>query len=470
MKRSVFRNLLIAMVCFGAFIGVIFPPFAYLLLGTDKALTPSFWAMCISAGIIVGLVNFLLFRLVVYREIGKLVRQMDGVNRSVINMEQGAQYDAHSLHLEVTSEDLLGRLQHAFNDMSQAIARRLETDSTTRHFLSRLSAGVEIEHVAGVILETLFEICQGERGAFYCRRPDQIFELQRVFGMDEDSHSCPPELVAPVDSTTEALLRGEILDFRRGDDVGYFEPFRKSLMTQNCTTFSLLPFAVGAELIGLAVFTSCRMEETPQQRFIVQNIAKESGPYIANALLHNKVSRLAAMDELTKLFNRRFGLRRFVEEFALASRHERPLGVVILDIDFFKKVNDTHGHDAGDLILRQVAKTMRDNLRSSDILCRYGGEEFLLVLPQANLEQTLRSAERLRVEVSRLECRYKDVLIPVTISSGVIAYPEYGVEQAEELVTQADHALYYAKECGRNRVGYIQQEGGVDLFSRAESS
>ncbi|HSM71505.1 MAG TPA: GGDEF domain-containing protein, partial [Anaerolineales bacterium] len=127
--------------------------------------------------------------------------------------------------------------------------------------------------------------------------------------------------------------------------------------------------------------------------------------------------------------------------------------------DHFKQFNDTHGHPAGDALLCEVGKFLQDHLRAEDIACRYGGEEFLLIMPEATLESTQQRAEHLRQEVKGLQAEYKGQVVGgITLSLGVAIYPEHGSTQ-ETLLRAADDALYRAKHEGRNRVVIAQPEG-----------
>ena len=171
-----------------------------------------------------------------------------------------------------------------------------------------------------------------------------------------------------------------------------------------------------------------------------------------NALVHDRLQRLSALDPLTNVYNRRFGTARLHEEFSRAVRATAPLGVLMLDIDHFKKVNDIYGHLAGDRVLISAARAARSALREGDILVRYGGEEFLAVLPLASKENAQRVGERIRRMVEDTSVSEGDQVIRVTISVGVVSYPELDAKDELELVKRADEALYSAKQAGRNRV------------------
>jgi diguanylate cyclase (GGDEF)-like protein len=166
----------------------------------------------------------------------------------------------------------------------------------------------------------------------------------------------------------------------------------------------------------------------------------------------DKVRHLSQTDDLTGMYNRRFLQARLEEELARATRYRTSLACVLLDIDHFKKVNDTHGHAAGDELLRQVAGVIRSHVRKSDLAVRYGGEEFLLILFENDLAGARRVAERIRADVASRAFSWNGLTLRATISSGVAVYPHQTVSSPDELIGRADTALYEAKASGRNMV------------------
>jgi diguanylate cyclase (GGDEF)-like protein len=157
-------------------------------------------------------------------------------------------------------------------------------------------------------------------------------------------------------------------------------------------------------------------------------------------------------DPLTNLYNRRFLQEYLPQEIAKAKRTFNSLAVLMFDLDFFKRINDVFGHEAGDTFLKSVAALLRGCIRESDIACRYGGEEFVLVLSGASLDGAMKKAERIRKAVMELDLTVREKpLGRVSTSIGVAVYPEHGIAM-ETLLRAADEALYEAKENGRNRV------------------
>jgi diguanylate cyclase (GGDEF)-like protein len=152
------------------------------------------------------------------------------------------------------------------------------------------------------------------------------------------------------------------------------------------------------------------------------------------------------------LYNRRFLEEYLVHERVRATRKNRPLSVIMLDVDHFKRVNDTFGHDAGDAVLRRLGLVLQGHVRGSDIACRIGGEEFALLLPEASLTIAYQRAERILDTVRHMQIKHRgQVLGAITVSLGVAAFPKHG-ETPEALIRAADQALYQAKQGGRNKL------------------
>lgn len=167
---------------------------------------------------------------------------------------------------------------------------------------------------------------------------------------------------------------------------------------------------------------------------------------------NEELAQLAIRDSLTGLFNRRHFGRLLETEFARARRYGQPLACLMLDIDRFKRFNDTQGHQCGDAVLRHVAELLRGVARQVDVVARYGGEEFILLLPNTDLEGALRVAERTREVICDRPVRFEGTDLHVTTSIGVATNAEPGVDTTEALIKRADDGLYVAKRSGRNRV------------------
>jgi len=167
---------------------------------------------------------------------------------------------------------------------------------------------------------------------------------------------------------------------------------------------------------------------------------------------HENLLSSALRDGLTKLFNKRYLMDRLDSELKFAQRHETSISLLMLDIDHFKKVNDTHGHLAGDAVLANLAQVLSRAVRNEDVVARFGGEEFAIILRAIGIDSAAHMAERVRKLVEVTQASFNGVQLKTTISIGVACFPKLPATTPEELVEAADRALYQAKHDGRNRV------------------
>ncbi len=220
---------------------------------------------------------------------------------------------------------------------------------------------------------------------------------------------------------------------------------------------SFFPLISENNNIGCLVTKSTEDEILTQELYYIQQLALQTATTITQANIYADILKHATLDALTGFYNRRQLDDRINQEVASAKRKKTDLCVIMTDIDFFKKVNDTYGHAAGDTVLKSVAKIMRSGLREYDIAARYGGEEFVILLPSTNLQEALIVAERLRasvekevINIEKVNTKNSTKQISVTISLGVCNY--ISGDNSQNLLMKADKALYQAKESGRNRV------------------
>jgi diguanylate cyclase (GGDEF)-like protein len=185
---------------------------------------------------------------------------------------------------------------------------------------------------------------------------------------------------------------------------------------------------------------------------LAKTVAEQIALALANVKLRETLRLQASQDPLTGLFNRRYLEDSLAREFHRAARRKRTLGVMMLDLDHFKRFNDEFGHDAGDLVLREVATFLAGRARREDIVCRYGGEEFVLVLPECSLEGLESLAEQVRLGIHGLVLKHRGRRLPtVTVSVGVALHPDHG-DTPGALLQTADIGLYRSKAAGRDRV------------------
>jgi diguanylate cyclase (GGDEF)-like protein len=188
------------------------------------------------------------------------------------------------------------------------------------------------------------------------------------------------------------------------------------------------------------------------KRQLATALAEQVGLAIANLKLRETLRLLSVRDPLTGLFNRRFMQESLERELRRAARSTRPLGGILLDIDHFKLFNDSYGHEAGDIVLRELGAFLQSQIRGEDIACRVGGEEFLLILPDTSLDVTRQRAEKLLEAGKRVSIQYGGrPLGVIAFSMGVVVFPAHGTT-CDVILRSADEALYQAKAQGRDRV------------------
>ncbi len=170
------------------------------------------------------------------------------------------------------------------------------------------------------------------------------------------------------------------------------------------------------------------------------------------AAYHEEIYRLSIMDGLTGVHNKRYFLEFLEREIASAARHQTPLSLAMVDIDHFKRVNDTHGHLAGDAALKELCRRMKPRIRNTDLLARYGGEEFAVVMPATGKDGAIQLADVLRQLVEAEPFIHEEISMPCTISLGVAELDPANPGKADDLIKRADANLYEAKHTGRNRV------------------
>jgi len=211
-----------------------------------------------------------------------------------------------------------------------------------------------------------------------------------------------------------------------------------------------VPLIIFGEKLGvLALDSAARNVFVPDDIQPLESVADICAAAIQNAHNFDRMKQLAYVDGLTGIHNRRYFEMRVMEELERAGRFQGRMSLIMLDIDHFKKMNDEFGHLLGDEMLRAVSSILKQQLRKMDMVCRYGGDEFAIVVPETTGESAMRVAEKLRRQVETHF--FPGVPRPVTISCGVADYPAHGITR-DEVVAAADAALYLAKQAGRNRV------------------
>ena len=202
---------------------------------------------------------------------------------------------------------------------------------------------------------------------------------------------------------------------------------------------------------GVAFFYHPNKSLTEDVQHTIKQLSSYISESLANVILTDQLRKQATKDPLTNLYNRRFMQEFLAKVVHRAERHHGCVAVLMIDLDHFKSFNDKFGHEAGDLILAEVAHTLRANIRLEDIACRYGGEEFCIICPDTKLTDAYHLAEKLRIKINQLSLSYQNKKLDnITMSIGIAVYPNHA-PSCQVLIFKADQALYQAKDQGRNR-------------------
>jgi diguanylate cyclase (GGDEF)-like protein len=254
------------------------------------------------------------------------------------------------------------------------------------------------------------------------------------------------------DATREELLSDvEAYGVRlRGRIEPYVHDGSSGAGGSNTKPVAAIPLIFHERTMGVLMVTSDEPERVWQDNEIIllHTVANQVAVAVNHARLFQQMQREALTDGLTGCFNRRFFEIQLERDLHLATRMRQPVSLILIDIDHFKRVNDTHGHGGGDEVLRLVSRRICEEMRGVDTAARYGGEEFAIVLPQAGPEGGLAVAEHIRVGIEKMDI---PLVGSVTVSLGVAVFPLHASSR-ELLVEAADRALYQAKRTGRNRV------------------
>jgi diguanylate cyclase (GGDEF)-like protein len=309
----------------------------------------------------------------------------------------------------------------------------------------------EANHVIGEVLPQLLHTVSG---ALYVMRPTEgALELQFNWGEGPKA-----AVFVPDDCWALRRSRTHLVERSRSAIMcRHIEPTQAACL---CA-----PLVGHGEVLGVLHLASAdRQSLSADVQRLAGVLAEQLSLALGNLRLQETLRSRSERDPLTDLYNRRHLELSAERELARASRHGHSLAFMLLDVDHFKLFNDTHGHDAGDAVLREVAHVLKRHTRTEDIACRYGGEEFLMLLPGCPLEDAYQKAEAIREAIAQLRVSAGGTALSrVTASIGISCYPQHG-ETIDELIRVADAALYRAKSAGRNHVVATSAPGDVMLF------
>ena len=349
--------------------------------------------------------------------------------------------------------------QRALKDLSDKLGSGLRLLQQREHekvVLGQMSGVLQscmnVKEAYNAIAQFGKRLFSGEAGVFFVMHDSREYlEATATWG--------EPEIGGPLFAPEEcwALRRGRLHlvdDPRVGLQCDHVKAAGVPQLPYMC-----VPMVVHSETVGLLhlqLDMDSIRSEAAQRLEMIQQLAATFADQVAlavtNLRLRETLRQQSIHDPLTGLHNRRYLQEVMQRELARTERKKTMLAVIILDVDHFKRFNDTYGHEAGDAVLRSLAQLIERQIRGSDIACRYGGEEFILVLPEASLSIARQRGELLREAARGMQIMLSGQTVgPVSISLGLALFPQHG-STAEELIQAADAALYRAKQAGRNRL------------------
>jgi diguanylate cyclase (GGDEF)-like protein len=316
----------------------------------------------------------------------------------------------------------------------------------------RIHSNLHLDRALEVVLDAAIELAKMQRGFIMLYNIDG--ELEFRTGRDADGNTLTPEQFQVSHTVIQkAVDQQDLFYFVSPSQISSKSVMNLQIGSGFCVPlFSYRQIGAARKMIGILYEDSKKITRFgKEEEGIVKALAAQAGLALENATLYE----LATLDGLTRIYQRRYFEAMAELEWKRVIRHRRPLSILMVDMDHFKGINDTYGHDKGDVVLRKTAQILKSACREEDIVARYGGEEFVILLPETDLEGTRAVAQRIHDEIRKL------YVLPdrsITLSIGVASYPSAGVKDVMSLIKCADQALYSAKNAGRNQTVYYSPE------------
>ncbi len=333
--------------------------------------------------------------------------------------------------------------------MFDDVAETLVSEQRLNEITQIIASSLDLPTVLQNILQLTIQLVSADAGTLALLSPDKkILQITNLYNL--------PDSFAQRKLTREQGVAWTIIDNKTSIFIDEYGDLPKAIpywVSIGLHAFLGVPLIAGNEVLG----TLNLYKVTPHRvfrehdRILAEMVARQAGITIQNARRYEEAQRLATRDSMTGLFNRRYFFEVAHFEFERARRYDRPVSAIMLDLDNLKLINDRYGHQAGDLALQTVAKICQTILRQVDLIGRYGGDEYVIFLPETNGEQAKQAAERLRKAIADTALTIEDKKIQLTISVGAAALHP-GIYTVEELIDQADQAQYKAKHSGKNKV------------------
>ena len=423
-----------------------------------------FQAVLLGLTLLLGVAGFAM----AYYVVTLPLRQLTDATRSIAA-------GAYDRRVTVSSRDEIGELAGTFNRMAMAVGEKTSRIAALNEIAVQVTSKRSLRELLDEIMRrgVLLTGAQAACIAFYNENAGR-FDRWITQGLSD--HFVKNMNFRPGGLAYETFTAGTYVISNDRPETKH----KLSRLTheESIQSFICMPLTSHASRLGVVYFyRKDRDFFLPDEIETLNTFAHLAAGAIENAQLQEQLQDLAITDKLTGLRNRRFFDQRLAEEIQRATRYAKPLSLLLLDIDDFKRDNDTYGHAAGDLVLRSLGRSLPGQLRQVDLAARYGGEEFIIILPETDFVGAKLVGERIRRTVADTPVSFSDGRqINVTVSLGIACFPMCG-DKGESLIEHADQALYTAKQEGKNRVclyreilkAQLEQEPGriVELLNQS---
>ncbi len=351
-----------------------------------------------------------------------------------------------------TTHDEIGELTRTFNEMRINLQKtKADLDLRMEHLQTLFEVGKAISSILDrnqlqhTILETVVKVMRADKGSLMLLDDNEkTLTIGVAMGLTD-------EVIQKTRVGLGEPIAGYVIESGKPlfvEDVAA-DPLFATLKRDRVSggTMICVPLRAKDKLLGVINVSRTEPHSFTQASFqLFMNLANQAAIAIENARLYS----YAVTDEMTKVYNHRYFQQRLDEEIQRAGRYDGTVAMIILDVDHFKKFNDTYGHAEGDRVLKAVAKLIEKSVREIDVVARYGGEEFCVILPEKDIEGAFIPCERIRTAIENHDFRINGQRVPITVSLGICSFPAYARDKTE-LIVRADTALYYSKGGGRNR-------------------
>ncbi len=349
--------------------------------------------------------------------------------------------------------------------MKEQLAKQREADryKTLLEIGQSLVTITDLDQLLRQIIDVLAKEIQAERALIILRHPitDEMRIANSTANVDtstlEDAILFSKTIVSDVVNKGKSIFSRDVIK-----DATYSKS--DSVMNLKIRSLMCVPLIAkqNGDIIGTVYVDNRSVGNifSKEDLTLLESFANLAGMAIENAHLYE----LAIMDELTKCYVRRYFEQRVREEFSRAERQASQLSLLMIDVDQFKEINDRYGHPVGDMVLKEIASTVKRNLRTYDLLARLGGDEFAIILPEVGFQDAYRVSEKIRTACAQLT--FPGVQSRTTVSIGIACFPLHHVNNVESLLKKADVALYKAKQMGRNTCFFYGQQEMLELFGQ----